>query len=64
MKSNSKRPEVAAFGRYNVRLKGTVCVKEGKRGEVYSLIGELALLAKPPVTSSTRLRSPVFLGAC
>lgn len=29
----------------------------GGRSEGYCLIGELALLAKPPLTSATRLRS-------
>lgn len=44
-----------------MRLKGWVCIKEGKGGwgwaEGYCLIGELALLAKPPLTSATLLRS-------
>lgn len=46
-----------------MRQKSIVCLMKGKvgkdrgRGEGHCLIGELALLAKPPLTSATRLRS-------
>lgn len=59
-----KQREAAETGRCFVRLKGSVCVMKAKEGGVgnegtggHCLTGELAPLAKPPVTSVTLLRS-------